>query len=412
MSWKRLLGYAFVFFLLVPTWFILGGVNHDRSRDAEGALSMEVSSLFGGPVTFRPPKVTRQGVDEVVSRVKEDDAWVDQVELVPYAHPVGLQRHHLLADVGEERRNRGLVSFRLFTVDAAASWAFTSSGDPGETMRIGWRPPQVSMIEDFEVRLEGEPVQVDLQEGTLWLEVPAAPARQVVMDVDLRTRGRDRVGYADDESGLATLRDVDVRLRLDQDDHDLPMDAASPTRVIDRDGGVELLWVSDTMITDRSFEASFADPMQPGELAARLAWAAPWSLALFVSFIGALVVVRDIDVHPIHLVLTGMGFFAFNLLFSYLVDVVGVGWAFAVSAAVSVFLVTTYLSQAVSPAFGYRQAGVAQLVFLVGFALANVWEGMTGLSITVTGIVTLWAIMRITAKVDWTRALSRDKVAA
>ena len=130
------------------------------------------------------------------------------------------------------------------------------------------------------------------------------------------------------------------------------------------------------------------------------------------SLVAAIVMQTVGESVPAHLGTVWMRFFAFNLLFSYLVDVAGVWPSFWISAAVSVFLVTTYLSRAVSPRFGFRQAGLAQLVFLVGFALANMWDGMTGLSITVTGIATLAAIMQITAKVDWTQALSRDKLAA
>lgn len=56
--------------------------------------------------------------------------------------------------------------------------------------------------------------------------------------------------------------------------------------------------------------------------------------------------VRDIRVHPMHHLFVTAGFFAFHLLLAYLVDVISVNLAFAISAASSVLLVFTYLQAA------------------------------------------------------------------
>ena len=57
-------------------------------------------------------------------------------------------------------------------------------------------------------------------------------------------------------------------------------------------------------------------------------------------------------------------------------------------------------------AFAIFRAGAAQLVFLVLFSYAFFFEGYTGLTVTIGAIVTLFVLMQMTARVDWSRGLS------
>jgi inner membrane protein involved in colicin E2 resistance len=54
-------------------------------------------------------------------------------------------------------------------------------------------------------------------------------------------------------------------------------------------------------------------------------------------------------------------------------------------------------------------AAPAQLIYLVLFSYAFFFEGYTGLTITVASIVTLAALMHITAKVDWEARFQRPE---
>jgi inner membrane protein involved in colicin E2 resistance len=96
-------------------------------------------------------------------------------------------------------------------------------------------------------------------------------------------------------------------------------------------------------------------------------------------------------------------FFAFNLLFSYLVDHLDIFVAFGVASAVSIGLVVTYLKLVVGARFAIVEAGVSQLIYQVLFSLAHFWEGYTGLTVTIGAIITLAVVMIATAKVDWGR---------
>ena len=66
----------------------------------------------------------------------------------------------------------------------------------------------------------------------------------------------------------------------------------------------------------------------------------------------------------------------------------------------SVFLVVSYLRVLVSSRFAFVEAGLAQLVYLVGFALAHFAEGFTGLTVTVLAILTLFLLMQWSAKAE------------
>jgi inner membrane protein involved in colicin E2 resistance len=101
-------------------------------------------------------------------------------------------------------------------------------------------------------------------------------------------------------------------------------------------------------------------------------------------------------------------FFAFHLLFAYSADHLPIEGAFALCSVVSVALVVSYLRLVVSSTFAYREAALAQVVYLIGFSLAHFWEGFTGLTVTVLAILTLFLLMQLTGRVRWSELLSRD----
>jgi len=94
-------------------------------------------------------------------------------------------------------------------------------------------------------------------------------------------------------------------------------------------------------------------------------------------------------------------FFAFHLLLAYLVDHISIPAAMALASLVSVTLVVSYLRLVVGLRFAALEAGTAQLIYLVLFSYAFFWKGFTGLSITVTAIITLFVVMQVTGRIRW-----------
>jgi hypothetical protein len=83
------------------------------------------------------------------------------------------------------------------------------------------------------------------------------------------------------------------------------------------------------------------------------------------------------------------------------VDHISIHASFAIAAAVSIFLVVSYLRLVVGIRFASREAALAQVIYLVMFSYAFFLKGFTGLAITIGSVLTLFVVMQITGRVHW-----------
>ena len=113
---------------------------------------------------------------------------------------------------------------------------------------------------------------------------------------------------------------------------------------------------------------------------------------------------RGIDLHP-ELLFLAAAFISFHLLLAYLVDHVSIHASFAISSAVSIFLVVTYLRLVVGIGFASREAAAAQFIYLVMFSYAFFLKGFTGLAIAIGSILTLFVVMQVTGRIRWNRKI-------
>ena len=148
------------------------------------------------------------------------------------------------------------------------------------------------------------------------------------------------------------------------------------------------------------------EKLQPGPLAGRISFFAPVSLFFFFFLMLIITTMRGIELHPMNYFFLAAAFFSFHLLLAYLVDHVSIHVAFAISAAVSVFLVVSYLRLVVGLHFASREAALAQLVYLVMFSYAFFLKGFTGLAITIGSVTTLFVVMQVTGRIRWTDKFS------
>jgi inner membrane protein involved in colicin E2 resistance len=125
------------------------------------------------------------------------------------------------------------------------------------------------------------------------------------------------------------------------------------------------------------------------------------SLFFFFFVIFMLSTLRGIDLHPMNYFFLACAFFAFHLLMAYLVDHVSIHVAFLAASVVSIGLVVSYLRLVVNGRFAWRDAGLAQLVYLVLFSYAFFFEGFTGLAVTIGAILSLFVVMQMTARIKW-----------
>ena len=125
--------------------------------------------------------------------------------------------------------------------------------------------------------------------------------------------------------------------------------------------------------------------------------------------ITALTIRHKRSLHVVHYAFIAAAFYAFPLLLAYLVDHISLQWAFGISGVTSMFLVMTYLRLVVSNSFAFGPAFIAQGLYQIGFGLAHFWTGYTGLAVTVLGIATLFFLMQVTGRTDWSAVFSSNE---
>jgi inner membrane protein involved in colicin E2 resistance len=192
-------------------------------------------------------------------------------------------------------------------------------------------------------------------------------------------------------------------------DIDYPANGLAPTTKRQSDHGWDLLWEYNNLVSGTRIGMVMPQRLQPGPLAGEIAAFAPVSLLFFVVVTWVIAVIRRIDIHPMHYAFIAAAFFSFHLLLAYLADQVAFGWAFFIAATASVFLVVSYLRVIFGSRFAFGYAGLAQVVYLVLFSYAFFFKGLTGLTITICAVLTLFVLMQVTARVDWPEVFGRNK---
>jgi inner membrane protein involved in colicin E2 resistance len=182
---------------------------------------------------------------------------------------------------------------------------------------------------------------------------------------------------------------------------DFPGNTISPSAKNREGNGWELTWQYTNMISGNGIGIEMPQKLNPGPLASRISFFAPVSLAFFFFLIFIIALLRGISIHPMNYFFLASSFFAFHLLLAYLVDHVSIHLAFAICSAVSIFLAVSYMRIVVGNRFAFMEVAFAQVIYLVGFSYAFFIEGFTGLAVTAGAIVTLFVVMQMTARINW-----------
>jgi len=406
-------------------WLGLGGIMTARTSDQESSLYGAVADLWGEPLQQRAPTLTLHWQEQVTRSenvysggelvrdargqpvVRSWQVWE------PRSREVQLASSDVDIDLHLDQRRKGLMWFSLYDVDFAGAWTYVHDDPQDGTLRIQFHfPVTQGVYDDFRFTVNGQSRADELRpsSGYAQADLHLAQGDEVAFEVGYRSRGLGQYAYLP-TSAVGQRRDFELDMSTGFADIDFPPFTMSPSTKERTEDGWALHWTFTRLVTGHGMGMVMPERVQPGPLAAKMSFSAPISLFLFTLWIYVLGLLRRIDIHPMnHLFLAG-AFFSFHLLFSYSADHLPVEWAFAVSAATSVFLVVTYLRLAVGPRFALLEAGLAQLVYLVGFSLAHFWDGYTGLTVTVMGILTLFALMQLTGRLDWGAVFSGARTA-
>jgi len=377
MNTNKLLLVVVIFIVATAGWHVLGETIETRTSSAYQELGQDVDRMFGPKLVQDAPVITP--VDgEGQARGPDGTDITCRFE--------------------HENRYRGLIWFSVFRVDFRATYLVHPS--PAGRARFEMRLPERANIDELVARAGDRELAV--ADGVITGELDLSGEAPVEVVVSYASTGQDSWRYAPQGKDL---RNFQLTATTNFSAIDYPSSGLSPTqRAADAlGGGKQAVWRYERLLPAENRVIGILMPARPsaGVLAARISEFAPVSLFFFFTVMITIQLLRNLRLHPINYLLIAAGFFAFHILLGYLVDHLTIHVAFWVSAAVSVFLVLSYLRLMLGMKTAILFAGAAQMIYLVFFSYAFFWQGWTGLTVVLGAILTLFVIMQLTGRIDW-----------
>jgi hypothetical protein len=306
-----------------------------------------------------------------------------------------------------DQRKKGLLWYSTYRDDFDGSYSFKNPSDRAQLIKFVLRlPAEHAVYDDLRMTLDDSPLSVTSQVGVATASAFVNPQSTVILRIGYGSQGIDSWTYSFGKAANA-VRNFSLQVNTDFEGFDFGDDTLSPTSERADGTGRELNWHYANLVSGFPISLRMPQKIQPGPLAGRISFFAPVSLFFFFFVLFILCTVRGIELHPMSYFFLACTFFAFHLLLAYLVDHISIHLAFAICSAVSIFLLVSYLRLVVNARFAIFEAGLIQFVYLVLFSYAFFFEGFTGLTITIGAILTLYIVMRTTARVQWAELFAR-----
>src|SRR6476469_7322734 len=383
MTFPRLLAIGCIIVSTAVAWFILGTSVVVRSG---GSLNNCGPSVTGGwgPVMFQSHPVT----------------YYNSPGSADGRHLVQPSQSDVTVDLRYEPKKKGLLWYRTYLVDFRGEYSVQNPTQITQTIYVRFEFPAAdASYSDFSFSIDGKPATGNNKtaEG-ITDAVTLAPGATAKFIVAYKSRGTERWGYT--FGNTPRIQNFRLAMTTDFSEFDFPAGTGSATERTRTANGWHFVWSYPDVINAQGIAMGMPSVANPGPIATRMSFFAPVSLLFFFAVLVLMGMVWRISLHPMNYFFLAAGCFAFQLLFAYLVDLIPLLLAFAISAVVSLALVNGYLFAAVGRRFA--QLGVvAQFSYMILFSYSFFFEGLTGLSITIGAIVTLALLMGATARVNW-----------
>ena len=391
---KRLIAIVFIFCSASIAWMILGATLVQRTGDSDSSQHDKLTAQWGSSQTQFAPQVTaRVAVDTYNKDKKRVERGYETV-----AVPVRSSR--IRVDLHLEQRRDGLLWYNLYAVRFIARYRIRNNTSARQLYVHFPFPSSDGTYADFSALIGGRRVTdaTALDQGNVGFDL--APGGETSFAVGYSSRGMGTWTYRFG-SDVQAANDFALTMTTDFGAIDFPAQTLLPTTETRLPSGWRLAWRYGTLVTGNGVGMAFPYPMQPGPLAQRITFWAPVALLFYFFVMLVIATLRKVELHPVNYFFLAASFFAFHLLFAYLVDRIPLAGAFAICSIVTLFLTISYLRLVVGWRFAAVESGLAQLVYLILFSYALFNEGWSGLTITIGAIVTLFIVMQATGRVRW-----------
>jgi len=406
---KRILAIIAIFACTCVAWMILGTSIYLRTESAGSELSSRVASTWGTAQEQHPPVASYVTKVTKTVETEENGKKIKKTETHDVTNAVPLDSSQIVADLHIDYRQKGLLWFSTYRVGFAGNYTFRNPTGQEETFTIRLPLPSKQAVYDgMEISLDGQVLPLDFGGAEANARGALKANATGVVRIAYRSQGQDNWIYkfsSGDE--VARVKDLHLLVKTDFGGFDFPENSLSPTEKRQTSEGWELKWDYQNLVSGFNIALRVPQKLQPGPLAGRISYFAPVPLFFFFFLVFILSTLRGIDLHPMNYFFLACAFFAFHLLLAYLCDHVSIHAAFAISSAVSILLVVTYLRLVVNLRFAVVEAGLSQLIYLVLFSYAFFFAGFTGLAITIGAILTLFVVMQMTGRIQWTEKFAR-----
>ncbi|MDP1681265.1 MAG: inner membrane CreD family protein [Burkholderiales bacterium] len=409
---KRLFAIALVFGATTLAWMILGGSIHSRTFETDSRLKNGVTGLWGGAQTQIAPSASFiKQPSQPAENSEQNKNLAIKLAAKEIKCELPLESSKIKTDIDLSHRQKGLLWYATYKVQYTGQYRFLNDSGVAQDVTITFTlPDKQAVYDDFVFRTHGKAWKSEPSPsgGIVNGVVNLAPGEAVLVEVGYRTQGMDSWRYQFG-AGVGEVKNFQLSMDTNFRDIDFPADGLAPGKKEKTATGWRLTWDYKHLVSGANIGMVMPQKLQPGPLAGQIAFFAPLSLLFFMVAMLVIGVMKQIDIHPMHFAFISAAFFAFHLLLAYLADQVPFIWAFGLSAAVSVFLVVSYLRLIFGNRFAFGYAGLAQVVYLVLFSAAFFFKGLTGLTITVGAILTLFVLMQVTAKVNWKQVFEQKQ---
>jgi hypothetical protein len=381
---KRLIAIGFIFCSASLAWTILGATLVQRTDSSDEGQRDKLTAQWGSAQTQAAPQVNAR---VAVGRGYENVA-------------IPLRSSRINASLDLEQRRVGLLWYNLYHVTFRARYRIRNETN-SRRMSIHFPFPATNgTYADFTCVIEGHRVTdaTALDQGYVGFDLP--PGKETTIDVGYLSRGTGTWTYRFG-GDVSSVNDFAMTMTTNFDAIDFPVRTLLPVYEARSGKGWRLEWRYATLVTGNAIGMAFPYPLQPGPLAQRITFWAPVALLFYFFVMLVVTTLRKIDLHPVNYFFLACSFFAFHLLFAYLVDRIAIELAFTICSLVTLFLTITYLRFVAGWRFAAVESGLAQLVYLILFSYALFNEGWSGLTITIGAIVTLFIAMQATGRIRW-----------
>ena len=399
---KRLLAIAFIFICTSVAWAILGGTIFSRTYDSAAASNDSVASTWGAPQNQGPPTAEFTHIVQRKEESTENGKKIVKTIDEPLTTALSLESSAIDVALDLEHRQKGLLWYSTYKVAFAGNYSFRNPSDKEETVffRLGF-PTARAIYDDLTLTVDGTPVPITNEGNAAGGSFKVAPRAVARLAAGYRSQGLNEWRYSFGSGEVAQVRDFSLKMKTNFKDIDFPDNTLSPSEKHETNNGWDLVWSYNNLVSGYQIAMVMPEKLQPGPLAGKISFFAPVSLFFFFFIMIIITTMRGIEMHPMNYFFLAAAFFSFHLLLAYLVDHVSIHAAFAVSAAVSIFLVVSYLRLVVGLHFASREAALAQFVYLIMFSYAFFLQGFTGLAITIGSVATLFVAMQVTGRIRW-----------